>query len=107
MLSSMCRSCWALSIAVVASPRDALGAKLNEIVTTGNWPCRLMESGELCSSKCAIALSGTAEPLLPAAGAGLADPAVPVAAVLVGVFDEDERMDAPPAPARFAIGDRT
>src|SRR5690242_2232474 len=105
MLSGICRSCRALSIAAVASPSDASGARLNEIVTTGNCPCRLIESGELCSSKCAIALSGTAEPLLPT-GAGFADPVLPPA-VLVGVFAEEERIEAPPFAVWFAIGDRT
>src|SRR5215469_10030607 len=56
ILSSRC----ALSMATIALPSAAPGARLNDTVTTGNWPCRLMESGEDLRSKCANAFKGTA-----------------------------------------------
>src|ERR1700722_4346788 len=70
----MCQSSCTLSTAVVAFPIEAFGARLNDTVTTGNCPCRLIESGALSSSKCANALSGTAEPFAPVTAAGFADP---------------------------------
>ena len=49
-----------LSTAVMASPRAAFGARLNDTVMAGNWPWWLMESASVVFSKCAKALSGTA-----------------------------------------------
>ena len=56
----MCMSFWALSTAVMASPRAALGARLNETVIAGNWPWWVIASGSVVFSKCAKALRGTA-----------------------------------------------
>src|ERR1700760_2609367 len=66
----------ALSIAFVAAPSEAFGARLNEIVTTGNWPWWLTESAPLFISKCVKVLSGTAPPFTEAIGVGFADPAL-------------------------------
>ena len=37
-LGGMCMSACTLSIAVIALPKAALFARLNETVTEGNWP---------------------------------------------------------------------
>ena len=37
-LAGMCMSCCTLSIAVMALPKAAFGARLNETVTEGNCP---------------------------------------------------------------------
>src|ERR1019366_1950984 len=73
-LSGMFKSFCALLIASVASPREAPGARLKEIVTTGNCPWRLTDSGAFCASKWVKALRGTAPPPETVTGAGFADP---------------------------------
>ena len=57
-----CASC-ASWMAVTASPSDSPGARLNEIVTAGNWPWWLMASGAVVVVSCTIALSGTGAPV--------------------------------------------
>src|SRR5271169_4097832 len=49
-----------LLTAVIALPSAALGARLNDTVTEGNCPWRLMESGDWVRSKRVNAPSGTA-----------------------------------------------
>ena len=44
----------------MAVPSATVGARLNEMVTDGNWLWRLMESGDWVRSKRVKALSGTA-----------------------------------------------
>ena len=101
--------------------KDVLGARLKEIVTTGNWPWCAMVRGLDLFSKCAIAERGIADEveaeveLLPVPeeaaedGEGIADrldaPLLERAEVLVE--DEsalevgDDRTDAPAAPERL------
>src|ERR1700679_1117393 len=74
MLSGIPISCWAFSIALVASPRDAFGARVNDSVTTGNCPWWLTDSGAVLDSKCVKALSGTAAPFVLATAVGFAEP---------------------------------
>ena len=45
---------------VIAVPRAALEARLNDTVTDGNCPWWVMASGSVVFSKCAKALNGTA-----------------------------------------------
>ena len=45
--------------AFTAWPSDAPGATLNDSVTAGNCPCRVMASGAVTGSACVIVLSGT------------------------------------------------
>src|SRR2546427_12400383 len=52
-------SCWTFWISFTASPSDAPGARLNEIVADGNWPMWLTSKGVACSVIRAIAVSGT------------------------------------------------
>jgi len=52
---------WTLSTAATAWLKDVLGAKLKEIVTTGNWPWCAMVKGLDLFSKCAIAERGIAD----------------------------------------------
>ena len=49
MLAGMPISSFTLFTAFTASPRDALGARLNESVTTGNWPWWFTVIGTLVS----------------------------------------------------------
>jgi hypothetical protein len=49
-----------LSIAVMALPSAALGARLNDTVTDGNWPWWLIESDCVVVSKWLNVLNGTA-----------------------------------------------
>ena len=49
-------------MASTASPSEAPGARLKETVVAGNWPRRSICSGAVCSSKVAIADSGTCLP---------------------------------------------
>ena len=78
----MCMSFCALLTAVMALPRDALGARLNDTVIAGNCPWWVMASASVVFSKCATALSGTAllivELVAPAEPAPLLDVAVEV-----------------------------
>src|SRR5258708_40314690 len=60
MLGGILRSRCTLSTAVIAVPSATLGARLNEIVTEGNWLWRLIDSGDCVRSKRVKALSGTA-----------------------------------------------
>src|SRR5579859_3961582 len=52
-----------LLMASMACPSEALGARLNERVTTGNCPWWFTVMGALISSKCVKAASGTWPPL--------------------------------------------
>ena len=45
-----------------AWPSAAPGARLNEMVTQGNWPWWFTDSGSVPVSKCVNALNGTAVP---------------------------------------------
>ncbi len=56
------RAC-AASMALTASPSDSPAARLNEIVTAGNWPWWLIASGAVVVVSCTIALSGTGAPV--------------------------------------------
>src|ERR1017187_1930279 len=49
-----------LSIVLMALPREAFGARLNETVIDGNCPWCVIESGWVVVSKCENALSGMA-----------------------------------------------
>ena len=55
---------WTLSMACVACPREIPGARLNEIVTDGNWPWGFTAKGMLEGVKCVKAGSGIGAPLL-------------------------------------------
>src|SRR5271168_2390151 len=83
-------------MAWVASPKEALEARLKEKVMTGNCPWWLTASGAVFCSKCAKALSGTAAPFTLGIGGGLAAPDVAFAAGPDGLELEEA---APPAPA--------
>src|SRR5579859_143666 len=72
--SGMPISCCALSMAFVASPSDAPGARLKDKVTTGNCPWWLIASAVVRCSKWEKALNGTAEPLSPDVALGDAEP---------------------------------
>src|SRR5580692_2370275 len=98
MLSGIWRSFWILSIAAVASPKEAPGARLKEIVTTGNCPWRFTESGALLSSKWVKALRGTAAPFDAETGVGLAEPAVAMLVVGPAPFAPVDRTLVPEAP---------
>jgi hypothetical protein len=119
----MLRWFWTLSTAATAWLKDVLGAKLKEIVTTGNWPWCAMVKGLDLFSKCAIAERGIADEvdaeveleLLPVPEEAGEDVEVtadmPDAPFLeraeVLVEDEsapevgDDRTDAPAAPERL------
>ena len=71
-------------MALVASPNEASGARLKEIVTTGNWPWWLTDNGAERDSKCVNALSGTAAPLSAVTAAGLDEPVFAFELVPVG-----------------------
>jgi hypothetical protein len=47
-------------MAEIALPKAARGARLKDMVTTGNCPCRLIERGEVFRSKRVNAFKGTA-----------------------------------------------
>ena len=96
MLSGIPRSFCTLSIALVASPREAPGARLKEIVTTGNWPWWLMESGALADSKCVNVPSGTAAPLIAVTAEGVAEPDVAVGAGPAGPLPVDALVVSSP-----------
>lgn len=88
------------SIALVASPSDAPGARLKEIVTTGNWPWWFTDSGAVRDSKCVNALSGTADPLSAVTAAGLDEPVfafelVPVGPEVFEVLFDDPTVTTP------------
>ena len=78
----------------MASPNEAFGARLKEIVTTGNWPWWLTDNGAVRDSKCVNALSGTADPLSAVTAAGLDEPVFAFELVPLGpevfevVFDD-------------------
>src|ERR1022692_4207701 len=55
-------SLFTLFTALTASPSEASGARLNESVTTGNWPWWFTVIGALDVSTCVKALSGTCPP---------------------------------------------
>ena len=66
MLAGTPSSRSAAVMALTASPSDAPGARLNEIVAAGNWPRWLITSGALRSLMRAIVSSGTCCPPLAA-----------------------------------------
>jgi hypothetical protein len=53
----------ALSISLMASPIATPGFRSNDIVTAGNWPRWLIESGPTVGRNVATLLSGTSDPL--------------------------------------------
>ena len=55
----MCMSFCTFSTAVMASPREAFGARLNDTVIAGNCPWWLIESSSVVLVKWQNALSGT------------------------------------------------
>src|SRR5260370_40961026 len=59
-LAGILRSVRAFSMAVIALPRAAPGARLKDTVPAGNCPWWLMESGDFTLSRRVKALSGTA-----------------------------------------------
>src|SRR5258706_2382727 len=59
-LAGSFRLCRTLSMAEIALPKAAPGARLKDIVTTGNCPCRLIERGEVLRSQRVNAFKGTA-----------------------------------------------
>ena len=61
VLSSAC-TCWMRS---TASPSAVPGARLNEMVTAGNWPWWLMVSGAILLLNFATVLIGTCAPFTP------------------------------------------
>src|SRR5271167_4499640 len=95
MLRGMPISFCAFSKAVVASPRDAFGARLKEMVTTGNWPWWFTESGPLLVSKCEKALRGTAEPLMDETAVGFVEPEL-VAELVIAERGLEPAVAAPP-----------
>src|ERR1700745_4346535 len=62
VLGGLSLSSFALLIAFTASPKEALGARLNDRVTTGNWPWWFTTSDVAPGSKCVKALNGTCCP---------------------------------------------
>src|SRR5271155_5309433 len=76
MLGGNPTSCFAASMASVASPREELGARLKEMVTTGNCPWWLTDKGEVFISKCVNELRGTAAPFAEEVAAGRGEPAL-------------------------------
>ena len=100
MLIGIFMSFCTCSIAFVASPSEALGARLKEIVTTGNCPWWLTDNGAVRDSQCVKALSGTAAPLSAGTANGLAEPVVafelvPVGPVVFEVADEPAVVTTP------------
>ena len=70
---------------------------MNEIVTTGNCPWWLTDSGAVCVSKCVMALRGIAAPFGADTADGFAEPELPdelLDELGLGVaFDEPEAVD--------------
>src|SRR5665213_112225 len=62
MLMGIARSALTLLTASIAVPSEALGARLNERVMTGNWPWWLIVIGTEVVCSCVNALSGTSPP---------------------------------------------
>ena len=60
--SGMPRAAVASFTAETASPSETPGARLNDSVTTGNWPWWLIESGAVVSVTRVTVRSGTAPP---------------------------------------------
>src|SRR5215469_17152542 len=98
-------------MALTASPSDAPGARLNEMVAAGNWPWWLMVRGTLVRSIFAIEVSGTSEPptvlptpalanwgAVPLVAIVVADggAVAPVAVVMVAALPEPEVVPAVP-----------
>ena len=77
-----------------ASPSDTPGARLNEIVTAGNWPWRLMTSGPVVS----VGLGDRAQRHLSAARAAEIDRLQPAGALLEVGLDRQERPGTGSAP---------
>src|SRR5437763_5531770 len=70
MLAGRPSSSFTRLTAFIASPNDAPGARLNDKVTTGNWPWWLMVMGTFCNSRCENAPNGTWFPFGNTAAAG-------------------------------------
>src|ERR1700719_2894191 len=76
MLGGRPMSFFTLSTALTASPRDTLGAKLKDRVTTGNCPWWFTVIGTVVCSTREKALSGIWPPAVTSAPAGLVPPAL-------------------------------
>src|SRR5215472_9194835 len=63
MLAGRPTSSFALFTALTASPNDALGARLNESVITGNWPWWFTVMGTAWVSRWVNAFNGTWPPV--------------------------------------------
>src|SRR5215469_2109955 len=63
MLAGMPTSSFALFTALTASPNDALGARLNESVITGNWPWWFTVMGTAWVSRWVNAFKGIWPPV--------------------------------------------
>src|SRR5215472_13850766 len=88
-------------MALTASPSDAPGARLNEMVAAGNWPWWLMVRGALVRSILAIEVNGTSEPPAVLATPALANcAAVPLVPVVV---DADGGALAPVAVVTVVV----
>ena len=59
MLAGIPSSFLRVLMAFTASPSEAPGARLKDMVTTGNWPWWLIAMGPVVVSQCVKALSGT------------------------------------------------
>src|SRR5512133_676157 len=96
MLAGSPTSCRAWFTALIASPSDVRGARLNEMVTAGNCPRWFTLIGPVVSSMWANALSGTCDPDENAIEDGIVPlDATPVALVLeaCGVVAVDDAGD--------------
>src|SRR5215469_16116568 len=88
MLSGMCRLSFTRFTESIASPSEALGARLNDSVTTGNWPWCVIAIGTALVSSRENALSGTWPPF----GKCVSDGAGPDSS-----GDDGEVAEVPPA----------
>src|SRR5580700_4960740 len=101
MLSGILISFCICSIALVASPSEAFGARLKEIVTTGNCPWWFTDRGAVRDSKCVKALSGTAAPFSAVITAGLEEPVLAFEFVPVGPEVLEDVLDEPTVTTPF------
>src|SRR4029077_10639007 len=96
MLRGRLICCSACSIAVVASPRETPGARLNDRLTTGNWPRWLIASGALRISMRVKAERGTCVVLADAPAVTLAVVVLVTDALVLEVpFAVVPALDAP------------
>src|ERR1039458_9725297 len=102
-------SVFTLFTASTASPSEASGARLNESVTTGNWPWWFTVIGALDVSTCVKALSGTCPPFGNAVEEEIPLPHTVLEAI-VGLLAEDDveaLATAAPPPPTLGFVDRT